>query len=96
MKYLVTFCRDWADEFEVYGFTIYTQEQVDALREWASTERSFWFGTNEGWEDEIFIESLVFQEITDEDLAVIERLFPHRSADMPRFGHMPLGERADA
>jgi hypothetical protein len=91
MRHLVTFRRDWADEFDVYGFAIYSQEQVDALREWASTERTDWFGTNEGWEDEVLIDSFQFQEITDEEAAVIGRFFPQtRGVDMPHFGHIPL------
>lgn len=84
MRYLVTFSRDWADEFQMEGFKICTKEKADELRQWASTERTDYFGTNEGWEDEILLDSLTFQEITDDEAAVIEKFFPRC-----RLGHVP-------
>lgn len=91
VTYLVTFQRDWADEFDVYGFALYTQQQVDLLMEWASTARTDWFGTNEGWEDTVLLDAFTFKEINADEHAVLDTLFPTaRSANGARFGHIPM------
>ncbi|MBB3752641.1 hypothetical protein FHT44_005153 [Mycolicibacterium sp. BK634] len=86
MPVLVKFSRDWADEFDISGFVITTTEEVDALKECFSTEQTRYFGTNEGWEDEILIDSFGFFEITDLQAAVINQLFPGGLGYVPYWG----------
>lgn len=56
---MVSFARDWADEFDVKGTKFFTKEEWN--REFAlfNSENNdiavcIYFGTNEGWEDENF------------------------------------------
>lgn len=76
MKTLVKFTRDWADEFDIDGFVVLDAEGAERLKEHFSQPRTVWFGTNEGWDDEVLIDSFTFVEITDEEAVVINRLFP--------------------
>lgn len=76
VKVLAKFCKNWADEFDQEGFTIYTPEEWEIQKKALSEPRSFDFGTNEGWEDEVFINSVTTQEITDEEADILYRLFP--------------------
>ena len=46
---LVKFRKDWADEFDVYGFALLTQTQWDVIKESLPT-LGWGFGTNEEWE----------------------------------------------
>lgn len=53
--YLLKFNKDWADEFNVHGFRIVDEEQFNSLNEKLSDneeEFNFYFGTNEGWDDD--------------------------------------------
>jgi hypothetical protein len=53
---LVKFSRDWADEFVAEGFDAIPdyewEEFVEAVKENPDALTSYWFGTNEGWENE--------------------------------------------
>lgn len=92
MKHLVIFQRNWADEFDVVGFKIVaTYAEVDEIREHFSTKQSDYFGTNEGWEHELLLDSFTFKEITDKEAALLESLFSGRQGlDGALFGHVPL------
>ena len=80
-KVLVKFSRDWADEFDVEGFAIFTKKEwEDAVEKFESEKYhvSYFFGTNEGWEDEIdsdWLDNYNVTEITDEEYTIIENLF---------------------
>ena len=89
MPALITFSRDWADEFNVYGFKV-----VDSMAEAAEFKahfakpRTYYFGTNEGWEDEILDESITITEVSDHEAATLCRLL---GVEVHRvYGHMPI------
>jgi hypothetical protein len=82
MQYLVRFSRDWADEFNCDGFSVYTQKQKDewnAFVQKNGKERySFYFGTNQGWNDveiQDFAKSFTFTEITDDFAVELQTAF---------------------
>lgn len=85
-KVLVKFSRDWADEFQVEGFVVVEPAEAEELKEYFSTERSWYFGTNEGWEDEILIGSFDFVEISLLHAAALNQLFPGG------MGHVPAAD----
>ena len=83
-KLLVIMNADFADEFNVEGFSIMTQKQFDFML--ASAEKAIkeeeclkvCFGTNESliWEDpDSFKRDFKTKEITDEEEAIIKKLF---------------------
>lgn len=75
--WLVSFSKDWADEFQAEGLAIYTDDQKKQLETLIEEGFDFMFGTNEGWDDhEIEISDFTFTEITEEEQAVLERLIP--------------------
>lgn len=73
---LAKFSLGWADETHEEGFAIFTPEEWEIQKEKLSEPRTFYFGTNEGWEDEVFLDSIRTIEITQEDYDVLKRLFP--------------------
>lgn len=76
-KYLVTFKHNWADEFDAEGFSICDEIEKQNILENAKNGVSFYFGTNEGWEDGEDISSgFNFEPITDEEEQVLRKLFP--------------------
>lgn len=78
MKYIITGCKDWADELDVHFFDILSEEDYKKYNFLKQTlgnlYGSYWFGTNEGWEDNDF-DYLQFtpKPITDEDAAILEK-----------------------
>lgn len=79
---LVKFLRDWADEFEAEGFGILSDEEweefVKVVKENPNAETSFWFGTNEGWEDETiesFYDCYKTIDLPYEEEIALQRLF---------------------
>ena len=54
--YIVSFSRNWADEFNVKGSRLYTEYEWAAEELTLADKSKYWvsmyFGTNEGWEDE--------------------------------------------
>jgi hypothetical protein len=100
MKYfLLTFSRNWADEFDVDGFKIVSEDEKahlhELIAEHGNHEAHFWFGTNEGWEGDTLgdmFSSFKFTEITLEEKAVLEKLFPDLASSysfMRSFGVVP-------
>lgn len=83
MYYLVKFDKDWADEFSVYGFNIFKQEEWDLLAEEMKRRKkdqagTWYFGTNEGWDDDTigdFYDALTPILITEEEKALFIKLF---------------------
>jgi hypothetical protein len=76
VKYLVSFNRDWADEFSPAGLAIYTQSQLDKL-EACIEEVSWYFGTNEGYEEgDLSFSDFSVTPITQEEEATLARLIP--------------------
>lgn len=82
--YLLTFSKDWADEFEVYGFKTVTVEDSAKMNErYYSSEEPFEyeFGTNEGWdgdedEAEVWDANVTKTRISEEEYNVLMKLFP--------------------
>ena len=78
MKYVITDHVDWADELDVHFFDILSEEdykKYDFLKQTlGSLYGNYWFGTNEGWEDNDF-DYLQFdpKPATDEEIAVLEK-----------------------
>lgn len=78
MKYVITGRVDWADELDVHFFDILSEEdykKYDFLKQTlGSLYGNYWFGTNEGWEDNDF-DYLQFdpKPATDEEIAVLEK-----------------------
>ncbi len=72
MKILIKFNDNYADEFDVDGFRVYTQEEWDEFKAFASSipwPQAFYFGTNEGIEytsAEALFKQYEVIEITDE------------------------------
>lgn len=72
MPVLVKFEKDWSDEFDVSGFKIY-----NSLADWQEVsasldEHSYWFGTNEGWDEGEFDDSdFQVKEISSEQAKAI-------------------------
>lgn len=72
MKYYIcNFSRDWADEFDVKGSRLFTEDEKNTFEQEFENdpdrEISAGFGTNEGWEEETLEEwknSYKFVEIT--------------------------------
>jgi hypothetical protein len=71
---LVKFSSDWADEFTAEGFALMTDEEAETHKEYFSKPRTFFFGTNEGWEDEEF--EFTYTEVTEEEAALLKKLIP--------------------
>jgi hypothetical protein len=84
---LVKFNLDWADEFSAEGFAIATEEEYKAAVEYYSEPRTWYFGTNEGWEDEEIAEGFSSVEITEDEKAVLEKLFPDLVQTVHHFEH---------
>ena len=82
MYYLVKFNKDWGDEFNVSGFSIYEKtiwnDLYEKLNNNKDKEVSFYFGNNEGWDDEYignFLKNIEITPITAEEKYVIGTLF---------------------
>lgn len=80
MKFLVKFDKNWADECDVYGFKIMTEEQVEGLR--ASLPYiTYYFGSNEGWEEpgEFEERDFTIEPLPDFKEQILRQLFPMNS-----------------
>lgn len=82
-KVLVKFSKDWADEFLVEGFKLFTAKRWADLQEEVLQDSDsivdYYFGSNEGWEGdetlEEFLESYTVINITDEEYDTLSALF---------------------
>lgn len=93
---LLKFCKDWADEFDVYGFRLLTVDEYDAINERMNSEEGhntyfrFHFGTNEGWGGdeswyEVWNDSFLASAIPAEDAKVIIDTFGKYWGHFPDF-----------
>ncbi len=57
MQYLVEFNHNWADECDVHGLAIMDEKLYNTILKFAKNA-TYYFGTNEGWEDEDLTEGL--------------------------------------
>lgn len=71
---LVKFSSDWADEFTVAGFKVIEEDKLEAFKEAAELPHTWYFGTNEGFEDEIF--SYEYIKLSDIEHGIFRKLFP--------------------
>lgn len=90
---LVKFNCDYADEFDVEGFSVYTEEEwsevVQGVKEGfenqtTSKEREVYFGTNEACTFENFdqwLNCFRVYTITDDEAAFVNRVFPYGFGD---------------
>ena len=95
--WLVIFEKNWADEFDVHGLAILSDEQVAVLKE-CLPRLTYGFGTNEAWEDpgEICEEDFKFKKITEEEMVVLYESIPfYNLGEYPRFGNFPNLENVD-
>jgi hypothetical protein len=85
MMILVNFEKNWADEFDVYGFKIYASQKDLDVDLATLPELEFSFGTNEGWEEgEITEEDFTVTEISTVEADLLEKLLGNE------FGVFPL------
>lgn len=89
---LLTFNEDWADEFSPFGFSIMAQEEWDlkrnVLESLRDIELSWYFGTNEGYEEKgsFFLDSIKVKPISKEEVETLETLF---GSNMYAYGLFP-------
>lgn len=88
MKILAKFFLNWADETDEEGFAIYTPEEWEVKKKILSEPRDFSFGTNEGWEDEVFLDAITTEEITDELAGMLYALFPELVKETHEYEHL--------
>ena len=74
--WVVSFGEDWADEFDVYFFDIYTDTEKNNLnwlgQKFPNVKLDYYFGTNEYWEEEDgFRIEVRGQEATEEEVNVL-------------------------
>lgn len=81
---MVEFYKDWADEFSVEGahFTSKElwEEEQRILDRYADSEVYYYFGSNEGWEDELLNEfEYTVNELSEDAYFELDRMgFPQR------------------
>ena len=75
--YIITDSINWADEFDVYFLEILNQEEYDkyqfaqnTLKEYCS---DYWFGSNEGWDEDFDYLQFKPQKITAEEIEVLNK-----------------------
>ena len=76
-NYIISDFCDWADEFDVYFLEILDQDEYNkynfvrkTLKEYYS---SYWFGTNEGWDENFDYLQFRPKKITDEEIKVLDK-----------------------
>ena len=77
MKYLINRAVDWADEFDVYFIEVLDEDAkriyMAAKKVWGEWYDSFYFGTNEGWEDDFDYLDFDLIELSDEEANVLQK-----------------------
>jgi hypothetical protein len=88
--HLAKFETTWSDEFEVYGFKVFTDlelKRIESLRE-DDTEVTWYFGTNEGWDStpvSEFVNELEISEISERDYMFLMLEFNGQFGNFPDF-----------
>jgi len=95
-KVLVKFEKDWADEFSIYGFAVYEKSDWESAIEKfknATSFSCFYFGTNEGWDnDQIeeekdqWLNAYEIEDISEEEFKVLSKLFGSPFNESVSFG----------
>lgn len=80
MAVLIKFSSDWADEFQVECFAAYTnttvEEQTARIQKKLDTDGGFYFGTNEGFEDDqLTINDYEIIAISEQEYEFLKRHF---------------------
>lgn len=96
MVKLLKFHGNWADELDVFGMKLVTQEQFESIQRGLTvngSDRSGWyFGSNEGFDDETWNDlwaNVTVMELNDEDLNVITRNIFGGSGSKITYGNFP-------
>lgn len=89
---LITYNFDWADEFSVQGFGVYSVEQWEKVKNHIKglikTHYEFGFGTNEYLTFENFAEwkrGIIEKEISDQEAQMLIKLFNLNNPDCADF-----------
>lgn len=77
MKYLINDQICWADECDVYFIEVLSEEAkriyMAAKKVWGAWYDTFYFGTNEGWDDDFDYLGFDLIELSDEESKVFEK-----------------------
>lgn len=80
---LIQIDRDWADEFSIFGAKIISNKQYDLFRAAIKSVKddtfSWFFGTNEGFDDITFgsfLDTIKAKEVSDEEAKTLVKFFP--------------------
>ncbi len=96
MDYVVVkFSRNWADEFDVYGFRVLEKSVWEKEREMISVlpHIEYYFGTNEGWEYEDpreFLENYSVTEISHDDASIMLKVFGNSYGICPSYNDLSM------
>lgn len=92
--YVIIGSQDWADELDVDFFDILTEEDYQkymiAKEIFTNWLDSYYFGTNEGWDEDFDYLSFTPVEISEEELACLARLgliYDNTETLYAQFGH---------
>lgn len=104
-KILVSFSKNWADEFDMNGFSVFEKKDFDKLMsdindyfdngDIGPHEIEEYFGTNEclTWTSmEEVLSCFDFTNISDDEAAVFEKYKHFMPCFFPEFEDVPLGE----
>jgi hypothetical protein len=94
---LVKFNSNWADEFDVNGFALMTQEQYDRnLAYYSRPDAYFGFGTNQDMEGPEIVRGFSAKEVSEDEAAMLRTMFPElKSSYYPVYGMFPYAEEDD-
>jgi len=101
MPVLIKFEKDWADEFDVYGIQVLSDEEWKELQEAIKKIKyplEMYFGTNEGLIFESAAETLnelKAVEISDDEMAVFKKYFGNEWSKSIDFGWSPIDQLFD-
>ena len=90
-KYWVeTFSADWADEFDVHFFDVYTDTERNNInwlgKKFPNLKLDYGFGTNEWWDaDQGFKLEVCGQEATEEEIETLQKFRVHGESLKGRF-----------
>jgi len=96
MPILLKFQKDYADEFDVYGFEVITEEKWEQYKQvFKHTEypQEYYFGTNEFVEfenEKDVLDNVVVIEITESQAELLRQLFGKTHSKRIDFGFVPF------
>ena len=92
MAGILTFKKNWADEFDVEGFYLLDNSEEDLYKTFAirhpdffTENHTFYFGTNEGFEGEPIVAPayLEYTSLTDDEYKFLHEFFGNRFGQTP-------------